>query len=151
MELKKTEKKLSIEVSIPPHKFHVYNEYIDKHIKQYENIPYNQDYGLIYKILSIDDVNVRNINKNSEKGDVVFEIITTVECFIPRVNDAIPCKIIQNNNIVIATNNIVKIIILEDENFNKLAVDDIVNIEILCFEINKENIKIVGKYLNHLN
>ena len=141
MDIKKQEKQINLNITIPPHKFHKYNEYIEQTLTKYENKSYNNDCGYIFQILSIDNVEVGNIIKNSFSGNINMNVKFTVECYVPYVGEIIKCKIIQNNKINIGQNGPLKMIIIdEDINFN---IDDIIDVQILCFEICKDMIKVV--------
>jgi DNA-directed RNA polymerase subunit E'/Rpb7 len=153
MELTRERRDIDIKVSIPPHKLHIYEEYIGKFLKNIENKPYNNEVGYIYEIYSINDIKPLKINTNGFVGDLIFSVNFTAMCYKPEPNTIIKCQVIQNNNIIFAKNGPLIIVIVEDDNLTEenISTGDIIDVNIMCYEINKEYIKVVSKFVNKDN
>ena len=149
MDLPKYEEDIQVNISIPPHKFHIYEEYISEYLKKFENIPYNNKVGYIYSIININEIKPLKVNTNGFVGDLIFDVNFTASCYKPTIGSIIECKIIQNNNILFAKNGPLMIVVVEEENMNtkNFNIGDIIDIKIMCYEINKEYIKVVGRYI----
>ena len=136
-------------IVVPAHKLHIYNEYINKIINTLKNKNYSKEIGYIKNILEIIKIENFSIVNSDFSGSVVFKVTFLVENCNPKIGDIIDCKIIQKTNIILASNEPLKIIIIADKNSDCLNKNDNVKIELLCTEINYNlsYIKAVGKYI----
>jgi DNA-directed RNA polymerase subunit E'/Rpb7 len=140
---------ISTNIVVPPHKLHVKRDYIEREIIKYEKKNYSNNIGYIYKIIEILNIENFTIVQGDFSGNVVYRVNFMVEHCNPEVGSTIDCKILHSSaKITLATNDPLKIIIVNEPGLPKLEVDNQVTIEILCKEINygSENIKIVGRF-----
>jgi len=144
---------LSKTVIVPPHKLHVYKEYVERQVRELEGKNYSNEIGYIYKILEIINIENQAIVKNNFSGSIIYKATFLVENCNPEIGEAIDCSIVQNTNITLASKNPLKIIIISEPGLPKLEKDDKVNVEILCKEINHgaKYIKVVGRFISKLN
>jgi DNA-directed RNA polymerase subunit E'/Rpb7 len=133
-------------IVIPPYKLNNYKDYIDKEVKKLENKIYSNDIGYIHKISKIISCDNVDIIKSDFSGSIIYKVIVEVQCFLPKEGEYIDCEVIQNENIVFATKEHLKIIVINTP--NDLKINDNIKIQILCTEIDKnlDFIKIVGNF-----
>jgi len=112
---------------------------------------YKNNYGFLKKINYIENIETTNICKNDFSGDIICKVFLNA-CFInPKIGDIIDCTIKENNNINIAINDILKIVII-DKNLN-LNIGEKVTVQILAKQMkyNLNYINIVGCIFNKSN
>lgn len=142
------------DIVVPAHKLLEKKSYINKIIYNFNEKNYSDTIGYINKIISIDKISNHEIVNSDFSGSVIYRVNFTVENCNPEINDIIECKIIQSNSkIILASNEPLKIIIINEPTLPELKKDDMVNIKILCKEVNfgAKYIKVVGKFLDKLN
>jgi len=106
---------------------------------------YKNNYGFLKKINYIENIETTNICKNDFSGDIICKVFLNASFINPKIGDIIDCTIKENNNINIAINDILKIVII-DKNLN-LNIGEKVTIKILAKQMkyNFNYINIVGK------
>ena len=112
---------------------------------------YKNNYGFLKKINYIKNIETTNICKNDFSGDIICKVFLNVSFINPKIGDIINCTIKENNNINIAINDILKIVII-DKNLN-LNIGEKVTIKILAKQMkyNLNYINIVGCIFNKSN
>ena len=91
---------------------------------------YKNNYGFLKKINYIKNIETTNICKNDFSGDIICKVFLNVSFINPKIGDIINCTIKENNNINIAINDILKIVII-DKNLT-LNIGEKVTIKILA-------------------
>lgn len=112
---------------------------------------YKNNYGFLKKINYIENIETTNICKNDFSGDIICKVFLNASFINPKIGDIINCTIKENNNINIAINDILKIVII-DKNLN-LNIGEKVTIKILAKQMkyNLNYINIVGCIFNKSN
>ena len=138
------------DVTIPPHKLHIYDEYIEKELRKLEGKNYSSEVGYIYKVIDILKIEYNTIVKNNFTGSIVYKVTFEVENCNPESGSELECTIIQNNSILLASSDPMKIIIIDEQGLPKIEIGEKVNVYILVTEINlnMEYIKVVARFLN---
>ena len=146
----KQETTITKNITIPAHKLHICQEYVEKELKELEGKNYSSDIGYIYKILDVISIEHSTIVKNNFTGSIVYKVVFKVESCNPQAGDKIDCKIVQNNSILLASLSPLKVIIIQEPNLPKLELGDNVTVQILVTEINHniEYIKVVARFVN---
>ena len=146
----RTERTITNNITIPAHKLHVAEEYVDKELSKLEGKNYSGDIGFVYKILDVLKIEANTIVKNNFTGSIVYKVEFTVECCNPKAEDEIDCTIVQNNSILLGDNKPLKVIIIQEPNLPTLNIGDRVTVKILVTEVNYniEYIKVVARFVN---
>jgi len=144
-----SESVLSKTVIVPAHKLHIYKEYVEKKVRELEGKNYSNEIGFLYKVLEITNIENYRIVKHDFSGCIVYKATFLVEHCNPDIGTQIECSIVQNSNIILASNNPLKVIIISQPGLPDLQKDDKVVVEILAKEINHgaEYIKVVGRFI----
>ena len=89
------------------------------------------------------------IVKNNFTGSIVYKVEFKVESCNPSIGSELDCSIVQNNSILLASMNPLKIIIISEPHLPKLEIGANVKIQILVSEVkhNMEYIKVVGRFI----
>ena len=137
-------------VIVPAHKLHIYYEYIEKQLKKLERKNYSSDIGFIYEIKELLKVENYRVVKNNFSGCIVYKVTFIVDHCNPLAGEYIDCTIAQTNNIILATNRPLKIIIINEPTLSDLQQGDKVTVQILVTEVNHgaDCIKVVGKFVS---
>ena len=146
----KQETTITKNITIPAHKLHISDEYVEKELRKLEGKNYSSEVGFIYRILDIMKIEHYTIVKNNFTGSIVYKVDFKVENCNPQAEDVIECSIVQNNSILLASVNPLKVIIIQEPNLPKLEIGDKVKVQILVTEVNynAEYIKVVGRFVN---
>lgn len=108
-----------------------------------------EEYGYLSKIIKINKHNVKDISHNDFKSNIFIDVNFKGQFINPDIGSIINCIITDNNNITIGIcDNIIKVIIID--NNNKLKIGDKVNIKILAkqIKVNDTFINVVGSIVN---
>jgi len=137
-------------VTVPPHKLHINEEYVEKQLQKLEGKNYSSEVGYIYRILDILTVEHNTIVKNNFTGSIVYKVVFTVENCNPQQGDEIDCSIVQNNSILLGSVNPLKVIIIQEPNLPKIDLGESIKVQILVTEVNHnaEYIKVVGRFVS---
>ena len=126
-------------------------EIIMEKIKKIIGKNYKNNYGYLKKINYVQKYETINICKNDFSGDIICKVFLNAYFINPKIGEIINCIIKENNNINIAVNDILKIVII-DKNLN-LNIGEKVTIKILAKQMkyNFNYINIVGCIFNKSN
>lgn len=139
-------------IKVPSNKLHIYEDYIIEQIKNLEGKNYSNEIGYINKLVNIVKIDNNMIEKNNFCGSIIYRTEFIVEHYNPQIGDKILCKVIQNSNILICEEKILKIIVINEKSTEDLQRGDKIMIKILCKEINYNSniIKIVGNFISKI-
>ena len=148
----RTERTITNNITIPPHKLHVAEQYIEKELSKLEGRNYSGDIGFVYKILDVLKIEASAIVKNNFTGSIVYKVEFKVECINPKAGDEIECVIVQNNSILLGDNKPLKVIIIQEPNLPTLNIGEKVKVQILVTEVNYniEYIKVVARFVSKI-
>ena len=137
-------------VTVPAHKLHICDEYVEKQLRELEGRNYSSGIGYIYKILDITSIEHYTIVKNNFTGSIVYKVEFIVENCNPQPGDEIDCSIVQNNSILLGSVNPLKVIIIQEPNLPKIDLGENIKVQILVTEVNHnaEYIKVVGRFVS---
>jgi len=138
------DKDIIIEMKLSLREITNMEETINNKIKEIVGKNYKNNYGYLKKINYIQKYETTNICKNDFSGDIICKVFLNVSFINPQIGEIIDCTIKENNNINIAINDILKIVII-DKNLN-LNIGEKVTIKILAKQMkyNFNYINIVG-------
>ena len=145
-----TETTITKNVTIPPHKLHIDEEYVGKELQKLEGKNYSSEVGFIYKILDVISIDHNTIVKNNFTGSIVKKVVFKVANCNPQAEDEIDCSIVQNNSILLGSATPLKVIIIQEPNLPKIEIGENVKVQILVTEVNHnaEYIKVVGRFVS---
>jgi len=140
---------INVKIIVPPPKLHIYDEYITEKINSVEGTVYSNECGYIEKILNINSIEQTDLSNINFSGDVIYKVSFDVMCINPRQGDVFSCSVSHVDDIIYSQDNIIKTIIINEDNIQGIKVDDNVRVQVLVSEINKitNTIKIVGRLL----
>ena len=147
----KNNKNIIIEAKLSLQEMTNLEETINIKIEKIVGKNYKNNYGFLKKINYINNIETTNICKNDFSGDIICKVLLNASFINPEIGDIIDCTIKENNNINIATNDILKIVII-DKNLN-LNIGEKITIKILAKQMkyNLNYINIVGCIFNKSN
>ena len=146
----KTESTIIKNITIPAHKLHITEEYVERELHKLEGRNFSGEVGYIYKILDILSIKPSAIVKNNFTGSIIYKVEFKVESCNPKTEDVIECTIVQNNSILLGDEKPLKVIIIQEPNLPKLNIGERVKVQILVTEVNYniEYIKVVARFIS---
>lgn len=102
------------------------------------------EYGFLKEIIKINNYDIKDISRNDFKSDIFIDVNFKAKFINPDIGSVIECVITDNNNITIGICDMIKVIIID--NNNKIKIGDTVSVKVLAKQIklNDSFINIVG-------
>jgi hypothetical protein len=119
-----------------------------KKIKIYENKNYKDNYGYLKKIIKIINYKLNNVINTNFNTDILCNVKVQGLFINPQINSVVNCVIKENDRVLIAKNDILKILIIE--NIKNLKIETHVKILVLAKQIkyNHDYINILGRLID---
>lgn len=117
---------------------------IDDELNNLVNKNFIEEYGFLKEIIKINNYDIKDISRNDFKSDIFIDVNFKAKFINPDIGSVIECVITDNNNITIGICDMIKVIIID--NNNKIKIGDTVSVKVLAKQIklNDSFINIVG-------
>lgn len=136
-------------IVIPPRYFLNYEEYIHEILEEMVGKNFSHNYGFLKSIMEIKEIENKCVSTSDFSGAIIYSVIFKAEFIKPQTDELIECYVEHNANIILATAEHMKIIVVENEETKNLEVGDkiIIRTKMIDIKTNQDCIKIVGEYV----